>query len=113
MVITMEAMKIKTYRSDFDTVARRLLAINGYSKEHSYNPHNVKAYVLAHEYGVFCVAIGSCLQEARDNAVDNNCLDCMMIDNPDSDDYEHHAILGNASELFNINYLSVYSEVSI
>jgi len=107
----MEALRIKSFRTDFKTVAIRLLALNGFSVENSYNPHNIKAYVLAHEHGVFCVAIGSNLQEALDNAVDNNCMDHMRINEPDSADYEHHCALGNAGELFDIDYLTVHSEV--
>ena len=109
----MEAIKIKPFRTDFETVAKRLLALNGFSAENSYNPHNVKAYVLAHEHGVFCVAIGDSLQTALDNAVDNGCFDCMQIEDPTQEDHEHHCTLGNAGELFNIDYLTVHSEVTI
>ena len=71
----MEAIKSSSFREDHVTICKRLLAINGFSKEQSFNPHNVKAYVIHNEYGVICYAIGSHLGEALYNAVDNDCLD--------------------------------------
>lgn len=100
-----EAIKVSSFRSDYETLAKRLLAVNGFCATMSYNPHNIRAYVIHNEYGVICIAIGSNLQEALDNAVDNDCLDSCL-------DYEclEPCYLGNASEPFNLNYIGVYAE---
>ena len=106
----MEAIKVKSFRQDYKTLAKRLLAVNGFHAEASYNPHNVKAYVIHNEYGVLCIAIGDCLQDALDNAVDNACLDsCLVEDQEDRDG--PYCSLGNAGELFDLTYIGVLEEV--
>ena len=106
----MEAIKIKSFRSDYTTLARRLLAINGYHANASYNPHNYKAYIISGEYGAICASLGSCLQQALDNAVDNDLLDGYLADDQDYDN-EYLVSLGNASELFDLTYIGVLAEV--
>ena len=113
----MEAIKVKSFREDYKTLSKRLLAVNGYHAESSYNPHNVKAYVIHNEYSVICIAVGSGLQEALDNAVDNGCLDSCKIDDLLEYDYNQVALdeycsLGNASELFDLTYIGVSEEVT-
>lgn len=108
----MEAIKVKSFRSDFATLAKRLLAINGYSAVYSHNPHKVVAYVIHNEYGVICIAIGCCLQEALDNAVDNDCLDSCLVSPEDQDPGVEYCYLGNASECFDLDYIGVLQEIS-
>lgn len=102
----MEAISaIKT--KNYETKAKRLLAINGYSKNYYYNPHNVRAYAIHNEYGVFCIAIGSNIQEALDNAVD-----CGLMDSCLDHDCDDPCYLGNAGEPFNLDCIGVYCEYS-
>ncbi len=113
----MEAIKVKSFRQDYKTLAKRLLAVNGFHAEASYNPHNVKAYVIHNEFGVLCVAVGDSLQEALDNAVDNGCLDSCLIEDLEEYDYDQislddYSSLGNAGELFDLSYIGVLAEVS-
>jgi len=116
----MEAIKSNSFRTDHVTACKRLLAINGFSKEHSYNPHNVKAYVIHNEYGVICYAIGSHLSEALDNAVNNDCLDsCLVTDETELKDRGYYTendnelcLLGNAGEPFDLDYIGVLMEVA-
>jgi hypothetical protein len=106
----MEALKIGSFRSDYVTLAKRLLALNGFSKDHSYNPHNVKAYLIHNEYGVICCAIGSHVAEALDNAVNNDCLDsCLITDEAYMN--EDTVYLGNGSEPFDLDYIGIYKEI--
>lgn len=106
----MESIKIRSFRSDYQTLAKRLLAINGYHANASYNPHDYKAYIIHNEYGAICVSLGSCLQEALDNAVDNDLLDAYLADDQDHDN-EGLSSLGNAGELFDLTYIGVLAEV--
>ena len=70
--------------------------------EHTFNPYNVKLWVIGNEYGALCAVWGSCEQEALDEAVDAGMLDCLMAE---EQDYDNEALtpLGNASELFDLN----------
>lgn len=69
--------------------------------EHTFNPYNVRLWVIGNEYGALCATWGSSEQEALDEAVDANMLDCLAADLDDADgDYTP---LGNASELFDLN----------
>ena len=115
----MEALKISSFRNDYNTLSKRLLAVNGFNATNSCNPHNVKAYVIHNEFGAICCAIGSHLGEALDNAVDNDCLDSCLVsgDNIKNYDFENnpceYAFLGNASEPFDLEYIGVLIEVSL
>ena len=107
----MQAIKLG-FRKDIDTLARRLLLVNGF-KNGDYNPHNVGVYAISHEFGVFALAIGSHEQEALDNAVDDECMDCMIMDQEDFQEYEDNGwhdsfiLAGNASEPFWSEYLGI------
>jgi hypothetical protein len=81
----------------------------------SFNPHSVHAFVL-HDHGyVVTVVFASHLQDALDEAVDQNQLDQFQITDVDAPDYptlnteEEEGItrLGNASEPFDIEGLDV------
>lgn len=73
-----------------------------------YNPHNVRAWLIGHMYGAVCMVWASCEQDALDNAVDANMLDCMLVDDADLVDYDfennpsEYCFLGNASEAFDL-----------
>lgn len=77
----------------------------------AYNPHRVHGYLL-HDHG-FCLAVvfASCLQDAIDIAADEGKLDRYAVSLNELADYgedgEGLAYLGNASEPFDIDSLSV------
>lgn len=73
------------------------------------NPHGVRPFLL-HDHGiVLAVVFADCLQDALDEAVDNNKLDRYLISDEDLRDYgeEEEGVtrLGNASEPFDIESL--------
>ena len=70
--------------------------------EHTFNPYNVKLWVIGNEYGALCAVWGSSEQDALDAAVDAGLLDSLM---DEEQDYNNEALtpLGNASELFDLN----------
>jgi len=76
-------------------------AIDG---KNAFNPHNVRLWVIGHEHGAICAVWASHEQDAFDEAVDANKLDCLMADEQDYDD-DSLTPLGNASELFNLSYI--------
>lgn len=90
--------------------AVNLLIENGY-KPNEYNPHNVGAWLIGNEFGLITIQIGDDVNEALDNAVDNNTLDCMQMNQDDYLEYESkgwddsYMLLGNASEPFWSEYL--------
>ena len=78
---------------------------------HGSNPHNMRPWVI-HDHGfVLCVVLASNLQDALDEAVDNDKLDAFLIDSEDYKEYgvdgddPTRAFLGNASEPFDIEAL--------
>ena len=72
--------------------------------ERSYNPHNVRLWIIGNEYGALCAVWGSSEQDALDAAVDAGLLDSLM---DEEQDYNNEALtpLGNASELFDLDYV--------
>ena len=68
-----------------------------------YNPHNIRLWVIGHEFGALCAVFASCEQYALDQAVDLNQLDYLMADVQDYND-ETLTSLGNASELFDLSH---------
>ena len=70
--------------------------------EHTFNPCNVKLWVIGNEYGALCAAWGGSEQKPLDEAVDAGKLDCLMAEEQDYDN-EDLTPLGNASELFDLN----------
>lgn len=68
-----------------------------------YNPHNVRFFVIGHEFGAICAVWASHEQEAFDEACDANLIDCLMSENQDFDN-EELTPLGNASELFDLTH---------
>lgn len=101
--------------------AMSLLPENG---KPSFNPHNVHPHVL-HDHGfVVCVVFASHLQDALDEAVDQNKLDAFLISEENNtpgktglhaEDYptlgteneEGITRLGNASEPFDVESIEV------
>jgi hypothetical protein len=67
-----------------------------------YHPHKMRLWVIGHEFGAICAVWANCEQEALDNAVDLDLLDCFLSEDQDYDDEELTG-LGNASELFDLS----------
>lgn len=68
-----------------------------------FNPNNIRLWVIGHEFGAICAVWAGCEQDALDNAVDCNILDCLAVTDADDQENENHARLGNASEPFDLS----------
>jgi hypothetical protein len=70
-----------------------------------------RAYLIGHEFGLICVSYGNNEQEAIDNAVDDNLMDCQLMSDEDHAEYDtngwHDSYMyaGNAGEPFWTEYL--------
>ena len=75
-------------------------------KENAFNPHNVQLYVIGHEFGAICAVWASNGQEALDEACDLDLLDCFLCEDQSPENYDSgdFVALGNASELFDLQY---------
>lgn len=67
-----------------------------------------KLYVIGHEFGSLCAVWADHEQDALDDAVDANLLDCLLVSAEDQasaspEEFESWSYLGNASELFNLD----------
>jgi len=67
-----------------------------------YNPHNVRAFVIGHEFGALCMVFSSNAQDAMDEACNKGFIDRLMSEEQDYDD-ESLTPLGNAGELFDLS----------
>lgn len=71
-----------------------------------YNPRGVRLWIIGHLHGYICCIFASNEQDALDESVDHNMLDCMLVDTADLVDYDYennpmgYTFLGNASEAF-------------
>ena len=70
-----------------------------------FNPHNVRPWVIGHEFGPVVIVFASCEQDAIDEAVDAGKLDCFLIEDHEcAEDCEAlHA--GNADEPLDQTYM--------
>lgn len=68
----------------------------------AWNPHNVRLWVIGHTFGPICAVWASSEQDAFDEAVDANLLDCFLIENH-NDVTEETAYLGNAWQPFDLS----------
>ena len=70
-----------------------------------------RAYLIGHEFGLICVSYGNNEQEAIDNAVNDNLMDCQLMSDEDHAEYDtngwHDSYIyaGGASEPFWSEYL--------
>lgn len=78
--------------------------------EHSYNPHNVRMWLIGHYHGPVCAIFASNEQDALDAACDANMMESFMLSEDDAEEYyelpedEQTAThLGNAGELHNLD----------
>ena len=67
-----------------------------------YNPHNVRLWVISHEFGPVAAVWATCEQDALDEAVDADLMGAFAIDEADADEETAH--LGNAGEPFDLTY---------
>jgi len=69
------------------------------------------AYMIGNEFGVICISYAKNEQDALDNAVDADMLDCMRMSPDDHAEYEaqgwddSYCLLGNADAPFWTEYL--------
>lgn len=67
----------------------------------AYNPHNVRLFVIGHEFGAMCAVWASHEQDAFDEACDAGFLEFLLAENQTSED-DSLASFGNASELHDV-----------
>lgn len=73
--------------SDDDVVNK-----DNYIPAGEYNPHNVRPWLL-HDHGfVLCVVFADCLQDALDEAADNDKLNRYLIDTTSSSDRDDYLV---------------------
>lgn len=85
-----------------DILTNDVILPREYDPENGYNPHNVRLWVIGHQFGACFAIFASCEQDALDNGVDLNRMDFCLAENQDYDD-DTLTPLGNASELFDLS----------
>lgn len=73
----------------------------------SYNPHNIRMWLIGHMHGSVCAVFASNEQDALDNACDANKMESFLVDTNgvDEQDLEHenYTYLGNAGEAHDLD----------
>lgn len=90
-------MKINLDGRDVEIDNKSILA-NDVTFQHEYNPHNVRLWVIGHEFGAVCAVWAACEQDAFDEMVDSDLGDAFLISDEDIENDEEYAYLGNAGE---------------
>lgn len=77
----------------------RILCNDVHLPIHSFNPHNVRLWVIGNEFGALCAVWAGNEQDALDEACDAGLLAGLAIDEPDSSEEDDEVTrLGNAGE---------------
>lgn len=66
-----------------------------------FNPHNVRLWIIGHEFGAICAVWASCEQDAFDEMLDTG-YEQFLVENPEED--QDYSYLGNAGEPCNLDY---------
>ena len=66
-----------------------------------FNPHNVRLWIIGHEFGAICAIWASCEQDAFDEMLDAG-YEQFLVENPEED--QEYSYLGNAGEPCNLDY---------
>ena len=66
-----------------------------------FNPHNVRLWIIGHEFGAICAIWANCEQDAFDEMLDAG-YEQFLVENPEED--QEYCYLGNAGEPCNLDY---------
>lgn len=75
--------------------------INNAVLPQEFNPHNVRLWIIGHEFGAICAVWASCEQDAFDEMLDTG-YEQFLVENPEED--QEYCYLGNAGEPCNLDY---------
>lgn len=96
--------------NQFQVIAEKIICNDVFLPEeieHSYNPNNIKMWIIGGTYGynlkgAACCIFASCEQEALEASCDANMLDWCLSEGQDYEDTEMTP-LGNSGELFDLS----------
>ena len=83
------------------------ILLNNVTMPGDYNPHDVRLWVIGHEYGPICAVWAPNEQEALDEMLDQGYLQFLVADEDFDDDLDKqgfYARLGNAGEPCVLSY---------
>lgn len=72
-----------------------------------FNPHNVRLWVIGHEFGAIGAVWADNEQDALDELVDHGLGECLLVQDPKltEEDNDQYTPLGNAGELADLTYV--------
>ena len=77
------------------------ILLNNVVLPQEFNPHNVRLWIIGHEFGAICAIWASCEQDAFDEML-NAGYKQFLVENPEED--QDYSCLGNAGEPCNLDY---------
>lgn len=93
--------KFYTKSGDYHEIDDKDVLLNNVVLPQEFNPHNVRLWIIGHEFGAICAVWASCEQDAFDEMLDTGC-EQFLVENPEED--QEYSYLGNAGEPCNLNY---------
>ena len=75
--------------------------INNAVLPQEFNPHNVRLWIIGHEFGAILAVWANCEQDAFDEMLDAG-YEQFLVENPEED--QEYCYLGNAGEPCNLDY---------
>lgn len=77
------------------------ILLNNVVLPQEFNPHNIRLWIIGHEFGAICAVWASCEQDAFDEMLDAG-YEQFLVENPEED--QEYSCLGNAGEPCNLDY---------
>ena len=93
--------KFYTKSGTYHEIDDKDVLINNAVLPQEFNPHNVRLWIIGHEFGAICAIWASCEQDAFDEMLDAG-YEQFLVENPEED--QEYSYLGNAGEPCNLDY---------
>ena len=77
------------------------ILLNNVVLPQEFNPHDVRLWIIGHEFGAICAIWASCEQDAFDEML-NAGYEQFLVENPEED--REYCYLGNAGKPCNLDY---------
>ena len=93
--------KFYTKSGAYHEIGDKDVLINNAVLPQEFNPHNVRLWIIGHEFGAICAVWASCEQDAFDEMLDAGYEQFLVEETEEDQDYSY---LGNAGEPCNLDY---------
>lgn len=109
----MSKFTLNIQRGPVELAPERILCNHVMLPHDTFNPHNVRLWVIGNEYGALGAVWADCVQDALDELVDSGLGAALLVDDADfakmeEAEREGLAQLGNAGEYADLQHAWIY-----